>query len=59
MDALLNAIDQSLEKRLPYLAGVRYVDDCYLYFRTLVDLDRGYSALENVLAEFELELNHP
>lgn len=56
-EIIVTAIDQSLETKLPYLAGVRYVDDLYLYFKTLADLDRGHSTLQNVLSDFELELN--
>jgi hypothetical protein len=50
-------IDLNLKQRVPNLIGVRHVDDFWLYFKSLADLEMGYSAIQYTLQEFELELN--
>ncbi|MDB5012484.1 MAG: hypothetical protein JWQ25_686 [Daejeonella sp.] len=50
-------IDDELSKALPYLQGVRVVDDYYLYFRSLADVELARAVLHRLLRELELELN--
>ena len=51
------SVDTALWREFGDISGVRLVDDFYLYFKSLSDLERGYSALQNILQEFELALN--
>jgi hypothetical protein len=57
-ETILATIDQALAKALPYLKGIRIVDDYTLYFKSLGDLEVGRSIIQKQLKEFELELNH-
>ncbi|MCB9502456.1 MAG: RNA-directed DNA polymerase [Deferribacteres bacterium] len=52
------AIDIELQRTVPNLIGIRHVDDYWLYFKSLAELEKGYSAIQKVLQEYELELNH-
>lgn len=50
-------VDRALAESLPYLYGVRHVDDFYLYFKSRADLEQGYYVLQRVLQDLELEIN--
>ncbi len=43
------AIDLELQQRLGQVIGVRWVDDYYLYFRSLSDLQMGFAVLQGAL----------
>lgn len=56
-EIILASIDQALQEELNYVAGLRIVDDYYLYFKTLGDLEIGRAVMQKQLKEYELELN--
>jgi hypothetical protein len=55
MDYLLQ---NTLKKKKVDFVGFRYIDDYFLYFHNQMDAEIALDALGNILADFELELNH-
>lgn len=56
-EIILVAIDIHLQKVLPNLQGVRIIDDYYLYFKQISDVETARSVVHQALREYELELN--
>jgi hypothetical protein len=56
-EIILSAIDIELKKKMPGLAGVRVIDDFYLYFKTLGEVEVARVHVHKILKEYELELN--
>jgi len=56
-EVILTAMDIALQRLIPNLQGVRIIDDYYLYFKQLSELESARSAIHQVLKEYELELN--
>ncbi len=55
-EAILAVIDQELEKQLP-IRGFRYVDDYELCFWSFADAEAALFLLQELLTQFELQLN--
>lgn len=51
------AIDKELSKRIKDLKGFRYVDDIYIYFKSLGKAEEALHHITNIYHEYELELN--
>jgi hypothetical protein len=56
-EIILCAIDVHLQQVLPGLQGVRIIDDYYLYFRNISEVETARSAVHMALKAYELELN--
>lgn len=56
-EIILAAIDEKLTLQLPTFKGVRIIDDYYLYFDNMADVEVARGLVHKILAEFELELN--
>jgi len=57
-EAIATSVDLDLSKRLKgFLAGLRYVDDYYLFFATAHEAETALAALMRALKEFELQIN--
>lgn len=56
-ESLLAAVDERLQKEAKILRGLRYVDDYELAFDSRSAAEEALSMLEQILGEFELELN--
>lgn len=56
-EIIATAIDLVLKERLDQLHGIRFYDDYYLYFPTLVELEQAYSILQDVVRDYELTIN--
>ncbi|WP_276347937.1 RNA-directed DNA polymerase [Daejeonella sp. JGW-45] len=56
-EIILSAIDVELDSVLKYLTGIRIIDDYFLYFKNLGDLEIARAVIQRTLKEFELELN--
>jgi hypothetical protein len=52
-----SAIDIELQKCIGDLRGVRFIDDIYLYFETLMEAEVALSQLHRVAKNFELEIH--
>ncbi|SFI83565.1 RNA-directed DNA polymerase [Thermoflavimicrobium dichotomicum] len=51
------AIDERLQEKMPELCGLRYVDDFYLYFDSMGQAEKALTMIQELLAEYELEIN--
>jgi hypothetical protein len=51
------AIDKELRVRIPSIVGLRHVDDFYLYFKTMAELEKAKAIVQAVIKDYELELN--
>jgi len=51
------AIDIDLRTRIPNIIGLRHIDDFYLYFKTLSELEKAKSIIQTTIKLYELELN--
>ena len=56
-EVILSAIDEKLRAQLPDFSGIRIIDDYYLYFKNLGDVEVAKELTHKIMAEFELELN--
>lgn len=57
-ELIASAIDENLSNELPNgLAGLRYVDDYYLFFRNRDEADNALATLIRLLQEYELQIN--
>lgn len=56
-EVILCAADQILAKKLPGLRGFRHIDDYELGFATYSKAEAGISEIQEILNEYELELN--
>ncbi len=56
-EMIATRIDMDLKKEIPSIAGIRAVDDIWLYFKNLGDLEKARSVIITILKNFELELN--
>lgn len=50
-------IDERLLAELPLIKGYRYVDDMYFFFHSEAEAERGLLKLQQILKEFELQIN--
>lgn len=55
-EAILSVVDQALERQLP-IRGFRYVDDYELCFWSFADAEAALFLLQELLTQFELQLN--
>lgn len=51
------SIDKVLQKELPQLSGIRYVDDFNLYFSTRSTAEKALAVMTAAAKEYELEIN--
>lgn len=56
-EIILSSIDQELESTLSQFKGVRIIDDYYLYFSSLSEVETARSVIHKALRGYELELN--
>lgn len=56
-EVILAAIDKMLIEQLPGFKGIRIIDDYYLYFTSLADVEIARALIHKILKEYELELN--
>jgi hypothetical protein len=57
-EIILSAVDKQLRKVMPEVAGMRIIDDYYIYCKTLGQTEKARSEIQKSLKQFELELNH-
>jgi Reverse transcriptase (RNA-dependent DNA polymerase) len=56
-ETLLSPIDERLSKSNNIVGGLRFIDDIELTFKKIADAENALGQLENLLGEFELQLN--
>ena len=56
-EVILAAVDKVIQKSIPGLQGIRIIDDYYLYFKTIAEVEIARSIIHKTLHEYELELN--
>jgi hypothetical protein len=57
-EAIATSVDLDLKKKLKaWPAGFRYVDDYYLFFRTVDQAESALSSLARALSDYELQIN--
>jgi hypothetical protein len=56
-EILLSPIDEKLSKSSNIVGGLRFIDDIELTFKRIADAENALGQLENLLGEFELQLN--
>ena len=57
-EIIATAIDIEIQNKFPNIKGLRLVDDYYLYFNKLGDLETIDSLIQRVLKEYELDPNY-
>jgi len=50
-------IDERILEIIPDVNGFRYIDDIYIYFKTLGEAEKAKYLISSIFAEFELEMN--
>ena len=50
-------IDELIASAIPNVKGYRYVDDMYFYFHNFSDAEDGLLKIQQILKEFELQIN--
>jgi hypothetical protein len=58
-EVLGTALDLRLQARLGVVRGIRFIDDYYLYFRSVAEAEKGLTVLHEISREYELEINDP
>jgi len=56
-EILGTSIDEIIQKKIPNIKGFRYIDDIYLFFKSLGEAEEAKYVLANVFNYFELEMN--
>lgn len=56
-EIIATAIDKKLKEILGEIKGFRYMDDYYFYFHTYSEAEYTLNILNNLMKDFELELN--
>jgi Reverse transcriptase (RNA-dependent DNA polymerase) len=56
-ELLLAPIDEKLARSCNIVGGMRFIDDIELTFKKIADAENALGTLENLLGEFELQLN--
>lgn len=57
-EIIATAIDIEIQNAFPNIKGIRLVDDYYLYFNKLSDLEKVDSLIQRLLKEYELQPNY-